>query len=95
MSISAERIAYWDQLHADIQNEKQLIKNKISEIELYCKNNLPVSRGLVYTRLDEEIKKNQFLIWIEQGIHITHRYIKFAETGIEPIEGLKYLALDH
>jgi len=95
MSISPERIAYWDQIHLDIQNEKQLIKNKIQEIELYCKNNLPVSRGLVYTRLDEEIKRNQFLIWIEQGIHITHRYIKFNEVGINPVEGLNYLAIEY
>ena len=92
MSISAERIQYWDQLHADIQTEKQLIKSKISEVEEYCKNNLPVSRGLVYTRLEDEVKRNQFLIWIEQGIHITHRYIKFAEAGINPVEGLNYLA---
>jgi len=92
MSISAERIAYWDNIHNQIQAEKQLIKNKISEIELYCKNNLPSSRGLVYTRLEDEVKRNQFLIWIEQGIHITHRYIKFAEAGINPVEGLNYLA---
>jgi len=91
MSISAERIAYWDNIHTQIQAEKQIIKSKISEIELYCKNNLPVSKGLVYTRLEEEIKRNQFLIWIEQGIYINHRYIKFAEVGIQPIEGLKYL----
>lgn len=91
MSISAERIQYWDQVHLDIQTEKQLIKSKISEIELYCKNNLPVSKGLVYTRLEEEIKRNQFMIWIEQGIYINHTYIKFSEAGIQPIEELKYL----
>jgi len=91
MSISAERIAYWDNIHNQIQVEKQLIKSKIQEIELYCKNNLSSSRGLVYTRLEEEIRKGQFLIWIEQGIYINHTYIKFSEAGIEPIEGLKYL----
>ena len=92
MSISAEQIQYWDKVHSDIKTERELIKSKISEIELYCKNNLPVSKGLVYTRLNEEVKRNQFLIWIEQGIYINHIYIKFSEAGIQPIEGLKYLA---
>ena len=91
MSISAERIAYWDNIHIQIQAEKQLIKSKIQEIELYCKNNLPSSRGLVYTRLEEEIRRNQFMIWIEQGIYINHTYIKFDKAGIEPIEELNYL----
>lgn len=79
----------WNQVHEDIQKEKETIKDKIKEVENYCKTLIYQNDiGLVYTKLEEDIIKNRFMVYYGSR----HKFITFEEAGIKPITGLKYLA---
>lgn len=83
--------AYWNNLSMAIAREKDILEEKIKEVETWCNNNLPASRGLVYTKLEQDIYKERFFIWINQGIYTKHEILYFKDIGIEPLPKMKYV----
>ena len=70
------------------EEEKKRLENTIEKIKIYVDSTLKEKYssykiGLVYTKLEEDIKKyNSFMIWIDKGYAINHKFIHLKDTGI-------------
>jgi len=69
------------------ENERR-IAEKFSECEKYVAENF-VSCGCVFTKHDENLKKQGFMIWQDNGT-ISHKWLTLKECGIAPLELLPY-----
>ena len=69
------------------ENERR-IAEKFSECEKYVVENY-ISCGCVFTKHDENLKKQGFLIWQDNGT-ISHKWLTLKECGIAPLELLPY-----
>ncbi len=69
------------------ENERR-IAEKFSECEKYISENY-IGCGCVFTKHDENLKKQGFLIWQDNGT-ISHKWLTLKECGIAPLELLPY-----
>ncbi len=69
------------------ENERR-IAEKFSECEKYISENY-IDCGCVFTKHDENLKKQGFLIWQDNGT-ISHKWLTLKECGIAPLELLPY-----
>ncbi len=69
------------------ENERR-IAEKFSECEKYIAENY-IACGCVFTKHDENLKKQGFMIWQDNGT-ISHKWLTLKECGITPIELLPY-----
>ena len=69
------------------ENERR-IAEKFSECEKYIAENY-IDCGCVFTKHDENLKKQGFLIWQDNGT-ISHKWLTLKECGITPLELLPY-----
>ncbi len=69
------------------ENERR-IKEKFSECEKWVADNL-INCGCVFTRHEENLKKQGFMIWQDNGT-ISHKWLTLKECGIAPLELLPY-----
>ncbi|MOA21094.1 hypothetical protein D3C78_1415720 [compost metagenome] len=83
----------WDAITAKLRENESRIENKILEVKAYVQNDLKqqhngVNIGLVHTKLEQDIRNNCFMVWIEKsnGLYIDHKFMYFNEVGIAPIE---------
>ena len=70
------------------EEEKKRLENTIEKIKIYVDSTLKEKYssykiGLVHTKLEEDIKKyNSFMIWIDKGYTINHKFIHLKDIGI-------------
>ena len=69
------------------ENERR-IAEKFSECGKYVADNLAFS-GCVFTKHDENLKKQGFMIWQDNGT-VSHKWLTLKECGITPLELLPY-----
>ena len=69
------------------ENERRIGEN-FSECEKYVADNF-VCCGCVFTKHDENLKKQGFMIWQDNGT-ISHKWLTLKECGIAPLELLPY-----
>ena len=78
----------WELIEKKHKEEKKRLENTIEKIKIYIDTILKEKYsiyeiGLVLTKLEENIKKyNSFMIWIDKGYTISHKYINLKDAGI-------------
>lgn len=61
---------------------------KFAECEKWVNSHL-LNSGMVWTKHDEILQEQRFLIWTDCG-NITHKFLMFADCGIAPLELLPF-----
>ena len=79
---------YMDARAAVRKENERRIAEKFSECEKYVAYNF-VCCGCVFTKHDENLKKQGFMIWQDNGT-ISHKWLTLKECGIAPLELLPY-----
>lgn len=79
---------YMDARAAVRKENERRIAEKFSECEKYISENY-IDCGCVFTKHDENLKKQGFLIWQDNGT-ISHKWLTLKECGIAPLELLPY-----
>ena len=78
----------WELIEKKHKEEKKRLENTIEKIKIYIDTILKEKYSiyeivLVLTKLEENIKKyNSFMIWIDKGYTISHKYINLKDAGI-------------
>ena len=76
----------WQMINKEQKAKEEKLKQIIDKIEKYVKQLKGTEKykyskiGLVYTKLKEDITdKNMFLIWVDKGRNIQHKYININD----------------
>lgn len=83
-----KQVINWDATFAIVHQNEQAIQAKIEEVKnkvMEMQKATPFI-GLVHTKLEQDIKLNRFMIWIDKGITVQHKFIYFEEVGIQPLQ---------
>lgn len=76
-----------DRKAVTVENNRR-IEKKFAECEKWVADNL-INCGCVFTNHSELLQKQSFMIWIDNGISISHKIYKLSECGITPLVLLK------
>lgn len=71
-----------DRKAVTVENNRR-IEKKFAECEKWVADNL-INCGCVFTNHSELLQKQSFMIWIDNGISISHKIYKLSECGITP-----------
>lgn len=77
-----------DRKAVTVENNRR-IEKKFAECEKWVADNL-INCGCVFTNHSELLQKQSFMIWIDNGISISHKIYKLSECGITPLVLLPY-----
>lgn len=77
-----------DRKAVTVENNRR-IEKKFAECEKWVADNL-INCGCVFTNHSELLQKQSFMIWIDNGISISHKIYKLSECGITPLVPLPY-----
>ena len=77
-----------DRKAVTVENNRR-IEKKFAECEKWVADNL-INCGCVFTNNSELLQKQSFMIWIDNGISISHKIYKLSECGITPLVLLPY-----
>ena len=77
-----------ERMRIKAENERR-IKEKFSECEKWVADNL-VGCGCVFTNHAENLQKQGFMIWIDRGYNISHKWYNLKDCGIAPLDLLPY-----
>ena len=69
-----------DRKAVTVENNRR-IEKKFAECEKWVADNL-INCGCVFTNHSELLQKQSFMIWIDNGISISHKIYKLSECGI-------------
>lgn len=72
-----------DRKAVTVENNRR-IEKKFAECEKWVADNL-INCGCVFTNHSELLQKQSFMIWIDNGISISHKIYKLSECGITPL----------
>lgn len=70
------------------ENERR-IAEKFSECEKYVSENY-INCGCVYNRHEKNLMEQGFMIWCDNGVSVSHKWLTLKECGISPLELLPY-----
>ena len=70
-----------DRKAVTVENNRR-IEKKFADNLINC--------GCVFTNHSELLQKQSFMIWIDNGISISHKIYKLSECGITPLVLLPY-----
>lgn len=77
-----------DRKAVTVENNRR-IEKKFAECEKWVADNL-INCDCVFTNHSELLQEQSFMIWIDNGISISHKIYKLSECGITPLVLLPY-----
>ena len=77
-----------DRKAVTVENNRR-IEKKFAECEKCVADNL-INCGCVFTNHSELLQEQSFMIWIDNGISISHKIYKLSECDITPLVLLPY-----
>lgn len=77
-----------DRKAVTVENNRR-IEKKFAECKKWVADNL-INCGCVFTNHSELLQEQSFMIWIDNGISISHKMYKLSECGITPLVLLPY-----
>jgi hypothetical protein len=81
------QVINWDATFFIVRQNEQAIQAKIEEVKnkvIEMQKTAPYI-GLVYTKLEQDIKLNRFMVWIDKGVTVQHKFIHFENVDISPL----------